>query len=189
MNERQPVQIRKAKMIEGKSLNFRDAHESDARFILSLRRDPEKSRYLSVVASEIEQQQAWLQRYTFATDQAYFVIEHQQQPIGTVRLYDAQGDSFCWGSWILSNCCPTHAALESALMVYAYALDHLGFQASHFDVRRGNERVWNFHERFGAQKVAETELDYVYKISHQAITTSRHRYRRFLAEAVTVTYP
>ncbi len=43
---------------------------------------------------------------------------------------------FCWDSWILKDGRPKHAALESALMVYAYGLDHLGFAGTHFDAAR-----------------------------------------------------
>lgn len=50
--------------------------------------------------------------------------------------------------------------MESALMVYAYAVDHLGSKAAHFEVRKGNERVWQFHERFGAVRTSETDLEY-----------------------------
>lgn len=178
--------VRKAARVQGKTLSFRDAVVDDAAFILSLRTDAEKSRYLSTVSGELTEQQAWLQRYGCADDQAYFIIEFQNEPIGTVRLYDPQSDSFCWGSWILKNGRPGHAAMESALMVYAYALDHLGFTAAHFDVRKGNERVWQFHERFGARRIAETELDYLYRIPHEAIASSRHRYRRFLDGSVCV---
>lgn len=131
-------------------------------------------------------QQAWLERYAQAEDQAYFIIEYQHQPIGTVRLYDPQGESFCWGSWILKNGRPSHAAMESALMVYAYAVDHLGFQAAHFDVRKGNERVWQFHERFGARRNGETDLDYLYVLSLDAIEAARVRYAKFLPAGVTV---
>jgi hypothetical protein len=53
-------------------------------------------------------------------------------------------------------------------------------------VRQGNERVWKFHERFGATRVAETALDYEYQISPEAISASRHHYRRFLADTVQV---
>jgi len=67
-----------------------------------------------------------------------------------------------------------------------YAVDHLGFAAAHFDVRKGNERVWQFHERFGAARTAETELDYLYRIEAPAITASRIRYRRILDGSVTV---
>lgn len=189
MSALQPIYIRKAAQIVGKNLQFRDANVGDAEFILSLRTDAGKSRYLTTVSAKLAEQQAWLANYSQAGDQAYFIIEHQQEAIGTVRLYDSQGCSFCWGSWILKSTSPSYAALESALMVYAYAVDHLGFQAAHFDVRKGNERVWKFHERFGAQRVAETTIDYEYQINSKAISASRHHYRRFLADTVQVQTP
>lgn len=180
------IRLRKAARVVGKTLSFRDATVDDAAFILSLRTDTEKSRYLSAVSGELAEQQAWLARYVQADDQAYFIIEYQDTSIGTVRLYDPQGESFCWGSWILHSSRPSQAAMESALMVYAYAVDHLGFTAAHFDVRKGNVRVWQFHERFGAVRTGETEFAYRYRITANAITASRVRYRRFLEDKVTV---
>ncbi len=178
--------IRKAAFVQGNTLVFRDASEKDAGFILSLRTDEKKSRYLSVTTNDIDAQKTWLANYATAKDQAYFIIEFNNEPVGTVRLYDAQQESFCWGSWILKDGRPRQAAMESALMVYAYAVDHLGFKACHFDVRKGNERVWQFHERFGAQRVSETELDYLYRLNLQAIRDSLLCYREFLPDGVTV---
>jgi RimJ/RimL family protein N-acetyltransferase len=169
-------------------LSFRDAQVADAGFILTLRTDSEKSRYLSAVSGDISAQEAWLVNYAEQDDQAYFIIEYENHPIGTVRLYDPQGESFCWGSWILANTRPSHAAMESALMVYSYAVDHLGFKAAHFDVRKGNERVWQFHERLGAQRVAETELDYLYTLDLDAIKAARTKYQRFLSRNVEVDF-
>ncbi len=174
--------------MQGKTLSFRNATVHDAAVILALRTDAEKSRYLSPVSGELAAQVAWLQRYAQQDDQAYSVIEHQNQPIGTVRLYDAQAHSFCRGSWVLSGNRPSHAAMESALMVYAYAVDHLGFATAHFDVRKGNKRVWRFHERFGAVKTAETDIDHFYQMDNQAIATARKRYQRFLAGSVSATF-
>lgn len=188
MNAPTPARLRKAAWVQGKTLRFRDAVVDDAAFILSLRTDAEKSRYLSTVSGELSEQQAWLERYAQADDQAYFIIEYQDEPIGTVRLYDPQGDSFCWGSWILKHGRPSHAAMESALMVYAYAVDHLGFSGTHFDVRKGNERVWQFHERFGARRVSETNLDYFYKLDGDAITQARQHYQRFLEGSVSLEF-
>lgn len=178
--------LRKAASVTGKTLVFRNACVEDSEFILSLRTDSEKSRYLSAVSAELADQQAWLARYAQADDQAYFIIEYQGEPIGTVRLYDPQGDSFCWGSWVLSSTRPSQAAMESALMVYAYAVDHLGFKAAHFDVRKGNQRVWQFHERFGARRTAETEVDYFYQLDGGAIAAAQQRYQRFLDGSVHV---
>ena len=186
MSARPTIKLRKAARVVGKTLAFRNAGVQDAAFILSLRTDAEKSRYLSAVSGELAEQEAWLERYGAVDDQAYFIIEYLDEPIGTVRLYDPQGDSFCWGSWILKNTRPSQAAMESALMVYAYGVDHLGFKAAHFDVRKGNERVWQFHERFGAHRTLETDLDYIYRIDAEAIATSRQRYRRYLDGSVSV---
>jgi len=178
--------IRKAVQIKGKTLTFRDATVDDADFILSLRTDHDKSRYLSSTPHDISKQILWLERYTVADDQAYFIIEFRGEPIGTVRLYDAQKNSFCWGSWILNTGSQKHASIESVLMVYAYAVDHLDFRAAHFDVRKGNESVWLFHERFGARRISETDLDYLYKIDLSSIKASCSRYSKFLPDGIIV---
>lgn len=102
------------------------------------------------------------------------------------RIYNAQADSFSWGSWILKDGAPQSAAIESALMVYSYAIEHLGFRAAHFDVRKGNENVWRFHERFGAERVGETEDDYLYQIDIEKILVARLKYKRYLPEIVNI---
>lgn len=186
MNTPQAPRIRKAHKVVGKTLTFRDASVADAAFILSLRTDTIKNRFLSPVSGELADQAAWLERYALGGDQAYFIIEYQGEPIGTVRLYDQQGESFCWGSWVLQSTRPNHSAMESALMVYAYAVDHLGFQAAHFDLRKGNGRVWQFHERFGAQRIAEVDEDYYYAIDINAIKKSLIKYAKYLPEKVHV---
>jgi RimJ/RimL family protein N-acetyltransferase len=160
---------------------------ADAEFILSLRTDVEKSRYLSAVSDDLDAQRGWLTAYSEAKGQAYFIIECRGEPIGTVRLYDAQQDSFCWGSWILKEGRPKQAAMESALMVYSYALDDLGFRSAHFDVRRENERVWRYHERLGAVRVRESEMDYFYELGGSEIQKMRLDYVKFLPHNVVVT--
>ena len=179
--------IRKAESVVGQTLTFRNANVTDAAFILSLRTDENKSRYLSETSSDLSKQQAWLEFYKNSENQAYFIIEYKNEPIGTVRLYDAQQDSFCWGSWILKDGRPSQAAMESALMVYSYAVDDLGFKAAHFDVRKGNDRVLKFHERFGAQRTSETDQDYFYTLDFSAIKTARIDYSKFLLNNVLVT--
>jgi len=71
-------------------------------------------------------------------------------------------------------------------MVYSYATDYLGFRAAHFDVRKGNQNVCRFHERFGAERVGETANDYLYQIDIVKILAARLRYKRYLPEIVTV---
>lgn len=80
---------------------------------------------------------------------------------------------------------PSGYAVESALMVYQFALS-LGFTRAHFDVRKGNESVWKFHERFGAVRTEETELDYFYSLSREAIDKSLAKYAKFLPGGIQV---
>lgn len=181
--------IRKAQKIQGRTLIFRDVRQEDAAFILGLRTDSQKSRYLSTTDADIEKQKSWLNYYAEQTDQAYFIIESLQgEPLGTVRLYDAQEQSFCWGSWILKEGAPQTAAIESALMVYAYAIDYLNFQAAHFDVSSGNESVWGFHERFGAIRIRETSMNFSYEINFEDISTAQKRYKKYLPQPINITY-
>jgi RimJ/RimL family protein N-acetyltransferase len=178
--------IRKASYVHGRTLAFRNACAGDAEFILSLRTDESKARFLSQVSPDVEAQHRWLSDYEWSVGQAYFIIEHQQEAIGTVRLYDARQPSFCWGSWILKQGAPRTAALESALMVYALGCDHLRFERSHFDVRKANAKVWAFHERFGATRVGETDDDYLYDIGAEQILAARRRYAQYLPAGVSV---
>lgn len=187
MNQADVKKIRKAHRIRGKTLLFRNAEVKDADFILSLRTDGHKAMHLTPTSPELSRQAMWLEQYAAKSDQAYFIIESQAGiPLGTVRLYDAQGKSFCWGSWILKDGVPQSAAIESALMVYAYAIDQLGFQSAHFDVRKGNESVWRFHERFGAIRSKESDIDYFYQIDHKKIMLARTRYKKYLNKSVEV---
>ena len=71
-------------------------------------------------------------------------------------------------------------------MVYAYAVDVLGYTNCHFDVRKDNERVYQFHERFGAERTGETQLDYLYTLTGEAISQARKRLSRFLPNGVRV---
>jgi hypothetical protein len=176
------MMIKKATRIAGKTLVFRDVTVDDSDFILSLRLDFSKSKYLSPTSSDMSLQKKWLLDYENSTNQAYFVIEHSNQSIGVVRLYDARDSSFCWGSWILASNAPTHAAIESALIIYSYAINYLGFANSHFDVRKENDNVWRFHERFGAIRISEDDINYFYEIHKDSIKKSLQKYRKFLTE-------
>lgn len=180
-----PTLVKPARVL-GKHIVMRDARPDDAEFIVGLRTDPAKGRYLSATSPDVAAQRAWLEAYARDDSQVYFIIEDRDGTRhGTVRLYDPQGVSFSWGSWILADGRPSGFAVESALMVYAYALQ-LGFTASHFSVRVGNESVWKFHERFGATRTGQAGEDLFYSISEDAIRASFDKYRKYLPDGITV---
>ncbi len=176
----------KPKAIIGHNLIFRDATINDAEFIVELRTHEKKSAHISKTSNDVKQQESWLEKYGKDCEQVYFIIQNKERDrVGTVRLYDIQDDSFCWGSWILKAGAPSSYAIESALLVYHFAIG-LGFERAHFDVRKGNESVWKFHERFGALKTSETNEDYLYSISLEAIEQSLKKYNKYLPNGFVI---
>jgi hypothetical protein len=181
------IPILKAKQVDGHSLKLVNASVLDTEFILAVRTDAKKSKYLSRVEPDFEKQYNWLQQYNSDSSQAYFVIyDRNSNRIGTVRIYSPIGDSFCWGSWILVDGVPVTAAMESALIIYRYAL-YLGFRKAHFDVRKANCSVWEFHEMCGATRVSETETDIFYDMPNGAIQEMLNLYARYLPNGITIT--
>ncbi|MFZ6657587.1 GNAT family N-acetyltransferase [Undibacterium sp. TJN19] len=182
-----PVYLKPQEII-GNKLRLRNAGINDARFIISLRTDATKARFLSATSPDVEQQVRWLEKYALDTNQIYFIIQNaERENIGTVRLYDQQANSFCWGSWIIQAGAANSSSIESALLVYHFALA-LGFEQAHFDVRKGNESVWKFHERFGAQKIRETAEDFHYTLNADAIRKSLEKYAKFLPDGIQVLF-
>lgn len=178
--------IIKAPFLFGSKLVFRDANNSDADFIYSLRVDERKSKFLNLISSELDDQISWLSDYSEKLDQAYFIIENENnEKLGTVRLYDAVGDSFSWGSWIVKDDAPFFTALESALMVYSYAIDVLNFRKAHFSVRKNNIKVCNFHERFGAKIIDQDDDNYFFSINYESISVSRDKYKKILPNGIS----
>lgn len=171
--------------IKGKTVSLRAALPSDASFILRLRLDESRNKFVSPVQNNLAKQVEYLEGYKErerAGTEYYFIIENfENTPVGKVRLYDFKGDSFCWGSWMTTPEAPANAALESALLVYDFAFGSLGFTRSHFEVRKGNDKVIAFHKRFGAQQVDEDEIEVRFNFTKEAYQVTRARYAKFAA--------
>ncbi|MGO0706533.1 GNAT family N-acetyltransferase [Pseudomonas paracarnis] len=165
--------------LQSKTVKLRLIEEQDAEFVLKLRLDDRYNQFLSSVNPSVEAQKEWIKQYKndeVEGIQYYFIIERLDgTPCGTVRIYDLKEDSFCWGSWILNEDKTRYAALESAFLVYQFAFEHLDFTKSHFDVRKGNDRVISFHEKMGAVKTGETELNLLFKITKEAVAKTKTR--------------
>lgn len=188
MTPAHPVIVPAARLT-GNKLILREVETDDAAFILALRLDPKKSAYISPVEDDLARQVAWIEQYKQGAGQAYFIIcDLALNRLGTVRVYNAIGASFSWGSWIIVDGAPVDVAMESSLIIYHYALEHLGFRDSHFEVNRDNRSVWAFHERlYGARRVRESDEEYFFDLKEEAIRAALQRYRRFLPRPIEVT--
>ena len=170
--------------LKSKSLHFKLVESDDAEFILSLRADETYNKYLSPVEFNLKAQLDWLYHYKKRekkNDEFYFVIVNaNHERCGTVRLYDFRQNSFCWGSWILNDKKPQHAAIQSAFLVYEFGFKVLNFEESHFDVRKENLNVIDFHKRMGAEIFEEDRDNFYFKISSKKVQLWSQKYERFL---------
>lgn len=181
-----PVAFESPPRLVARSIRLRPAEPGDARFILSLRTDPRKNRYLSPTTDDLEAQRRWLEackRREQAGREFYFVIETlAAEPCGVVRVYDIEDRTFTWGSWIVGDNAPRKTAIESALLVYRFAFDELDLCECRFDVRLGNERTLAFHDRFGATRTHRDALNQYFVYRRGQWQADRQRYVGFLAE-------
>jgi RimJ/RimL family protein N-acetyltransferase len=155
----------------GKTISFRLATREDAEFIHSLRIDPHYNIHLSPVSDSITDQEKWLDDYKIREsrcEEYYFIILNNStnERMGTVRLYDFKNEksSFSWGSWILNASKTRYAAVESAMLVYQIGFKDLGFRACHFEVRKENLGVIQFHKRLGAEIIGEDEFNFYFNL-------------------------
>jgi RimJ/RimL family protein N-acetyltransferase len=168
-------------LVRGKNIYLREVVLDDAQFILDLRMDPTKGKHLSKTESSLQLQEAFIYQYQQSSEDFYFIIcDWSGTALGTVRIYDIQSDSFCWGSWILTASAPTTAAIESALLVYDFSFFALHYMQSHFDVRKDNKKVIDFHLRFGARIVGETDCDVLFSYDVETFLKIKKRYARYL---------
>ena len=171
-------------LICGKNINLRTVEIKKAKFIFSKRQNQNKTKYLSKVTGTVESQKEWIKNYKQREEnkkEFYFVIESKdKEKLGLVRMYDFQDESFCWGSWLIKEDAPKTTAIESALQIYEFGIYSLGFEKSHFDVRKGNDKVISFHQRFGAKIVDEDELDYFFNFEKSDYEIIKEKYKRYL---------
>mgnify|MGYP005956926121 CR=1 FL=1 len=156
------------KPLEGKYVNLREVELDDAPFILALRCDEKKSRFLHKTENNLEKQIEYLKRYKTLDDEWYFIIENKQnEPLGTSRIYDVCGTQYTPGSWLMKDGSLPEETLEGSLLAGQMAFEVLGFEKSFFDVRKGNKKVIRFHLSGGAKIVGEDKENYYFEATKE----------------------
>lgn len=170
-------------LLISKNINLKTVEIEDAQFIFELRQNQEKTKYLSKVTGTVDSQREWIKNYKEREKEQkefYFLIESKKhEKLGLVRMYDFKCNSFCWGSWLIKENAPKSAAIESALQIYEFGFYKLNFDKSHFDVRKGNDKVVAFHQRFGARIINENELDYFFNFKKSDYEITKQKYKRY----------
>lgn len=165
------------KPIEGKYVNLREAEIEDAAFILSLRCNEKKSRFLNKTENDLEKQTAYLKRYKTLDNEWYFIIENKKHdPLGTCRMYNVCGTQYTGGSWLMKDGSLPEETLEGAILARQMAFEELGFEKDCFDVRKANKKVVRFHKLWGSKIVSENEIDYFFEMTRDIFMQNKQRF-------------
>jgi RimJ/RimL family protein N-acetyltransferase len=133
--------------IAGHAFRLRPVADSDAAYIVDLRANA--GPYVNRGAINVEQQQAWLDRYFTRADDFYFVVERldRRTPEGIVGLYHVQSGQAEWGRFVLEPW--SIAAVEAALLIYRLAFDVLSLDEVFCRTLEANAKVLAFHDSCG----------------------------------------
>lgn len=173
--------IIKSNGLKSKNLIFKEIETEDASFILNLRLDPSKNKFISQTSTNIQDQINWIKQYKLRGDEAYFLIlSKENKKLGCIRIYDCDKFTYTWGSWLLKDGLSPLVALESALLTYSYG-KKLGFKEVKIDVRKDNLSVRRFHEKFSnALIISESKNDVYYLVKESSINKLLDRYSGLL---------
>ncbi len=141
--------------IDGSAFRLRPVRLEDAAFIVELRSDPERGRYLHRGCTSASSQEAWLKTYFKIPGDCYFIIENRFSGTreGTAGIYNVnpvRGDAE-WGRWILRR--GSLAAVESACLVYRLGFEQLALDSLYCRTIAENTSALAFHDSFGVERV------------------------------------
>ena len=154
--------------LDGNYVTLRNVKSDDAEFILSLRCNEKKSKFLHKTENDVIKQQNYITNCLNVADQYYFISENKDgKRIGTIRIYDITDTTFTGGSWLMVDGSSPQEVIETEYLMKKYGFCVLNKPKCVFDVRKENKKVIRYHKMMGAKVVGETELDYLFECTKE----------------------
>jgi len=144
------------------------AKENDAEFILGLRTNPYKNKYLNYTEPNLENQIIWLNEYKTREERGeelYYIIYENNIPVGTIRIYNINENECTTGSWLFSSNTYQLTPIISELLIYEIVYNILKKSTVLFDVRKENKKVVTYHKLKRITLINEDEENFYYSMS------------------------
>lgn len=129
--------------IQEGSYRLRPVSLEDAAFIVALRTDPARSRFIHPTSPSVVDQENWLRDYFERDGDFYFVIEHARsgEAEGTLGIYNVDGETHSaeWGRWVVRP--RSKAAMASCLLALDLAFGTMKLQSLYSYVAAENRAV------------------------------------------------
>lgn len=165
------------------NIKLRLVQESDAEFIIDIRTDSIKSKFISSTNSDIEEQKKWIREYKNREKDEeefyYIAIDENDEKFATYRLYNKNNDSIEVGSFVSK---PFYKialnVIKVDIILKTYVFEVLGYNTLNFEVRKKNKSVISYHNKFKPQLTKEDELNYYYKLEKDSFFANKNKFEK-----------
>ena len=146
------------KEIEGRYINLRAVCKEDAQFILNLRLDELKNKFIHKTPKDIELQEQCIERQRQTENDYYFLLINKNlERRGTISLYNITDSNGELGRWISYG--SSYENLESVILLHDFAFQQIGLDKVYTRTKIENKRVVGFWQRFGSDLCREVLIE------------------------------
>lgn len=165
-------------VIKKYNIILQPVEENDAEFIISLRTDPKKSRFISVTQNDVDKQKDWIRAYKIKEEneaEFYFIATDENNvKFATYRLYNIEDDICEIGSWVSK---PDYDnainSIKVDIIMKEFVFDNLGYDQLRFEVNKNNFSVVKYHKLFSPKLVGEDDKNYYFVLDKQSFKAKR----------------
>jgi hypothetical protein len=175
-------------VIQKYGLGLKFVSEYDADFILKLRTNKIKSKYISFTKNDLESQVEWIKRYKArekAGDEYYFIAyDDNNEAFATYRLYNKTNKSIEIGSFITKhNYLNPINAIKLDILMKEFVFESLNFDQLNFEVMKLNVSVVKYHMEYKPHLIGEDEKYFFFVQDRETFNLNKLKFRKlFLNE-------
>ena len=164
-------------------ITLRLVEESDSDFIVKIRTDIRKARFISETNSIVLEQKKWIKAYKtreILCEEYYIIaIDEDNEKFATYRLYNKTEASIEIGSFVS---CPEYNnpinIIKVDVLLKEYVFEALGFVTLNFEVRKKNTTVISYHKKFQPIKINEDEHNYYFVLEKEAFLKNKLKFEK-----------
>lgn len=165
------------------NIKLRLVEETDAGFIIDIRTDASKTRFISVTNSDVERQKQWIREYKNREEKGeefyYIAIDENNVEFATYRIYDKKENIIEIGSFVSKPLYDNPInVIKVDVILKSYVFEKLGFNYLKFEVRKENKSVINYHKKFQPTLIDEDELCYYFVLDKEAFLANKIKFEK-----------
>lgn len=165
-------------IFEKYNIKLSTVKEEDALFIIALRTDLMRSRFIYSTNSDVELQKEWIRSYKkreAVKEEFYFIATDENgERFATYRVYNFEDDICEIGSWVSKpNYNNAVNSIKVDIIMKEFVFETLQFEQLKFEVNKKNTSVIKYHKLFAPDIVNETTENYFFVLHKENFEKKR----------------